>query len=219
MRGIEKLKDFVRANVWGGCTINEALGCSLNVMTTNVHSSIKETPFERQNGRKPSTELTNFLNLSSKAKSKVISARQNNEGNQDQLVIKAARKLRKAVSKRFRYLFLEKKTNKNEFESAYYATNSSSRDKKHNYDGQKKTQEKSKQTVEVYISESTFRRGENPRGPDSRFTSVTLNRSETPTDAEKLRRESSPILEESMLETTLQSPTQMSPVNERGNGS
>ena len=55
-RGIKTLKE--------GYVINEALGRSLNVMRTTVHSSIKETPFERHYGRKPRTEIHNYLNVS-----------------------------------------------------------------------------------------------------------------------------------------------------------
>ena len=65
----------MRANLWDGCTINEALSRSLNAMRTTVHSSIEETPFERHYGRKPRTELTNYLNLSSNIKTNVISAK------------------------------------------------------------------------------------------------------------------------------------------------
>ena len=50
-RGNKTLKDYMRANSWDGCTINEALSRSLNVMRTTVHSSNKETPFKRHYGR------------------------------------------------------------------------------------------------------------------------------------------------------------------------
>ena len=57
-RGIKTLKNYMRAILWDGWTINEALSRSLNVMRTTVLSSIKETPFERHYRRKPRTELT-----------------------------------------------------------------------------------------------------------------------------------------------------------------
>ena len=45
------------------CILNEALWRSLLAMLTTVHSKIKETPFERHYGRKPRTELINYLNV------------------------------------------------------------------------------------------------------------------------------------------------------------
>ena len=126
-RRIKTLKNYMRANLWDGCTINEALSRSLNVMRTTVHSSIKEPPFERHYGRKPRTELTNYLNLSPNAETNMISAKPetlqvyifaNNEGQHNQLVMKAPRKLKEDVSNKFPYLFLEKKVNKTKFESA-----------------------------------------------------------------------------------------------------
>ena len=61
-RGIKTLKDLVRTNLEDKCTVSEALSRSLTVMRTTVHSSIKETPFERHYKRKPRTEITNYSN-------------------------------------------------------------------------------------------------------------------------------------------------------------
>ena len=58
-RGIKTLKDYLRTNLEEGYVINEALSRSLNVMRMTVHSSIKETPFERHYGRKPRKEIHN----------------------------------------------------------------------------------------------------------------------------------------------------------------
>ena len=83
-----------------------------------VHSSIKETPFERHNGGKPRTEFQNYLNVSPN-KQYNVSARPetlqvysftNGNGTYDQLVIKTLRKLKEDVSNKFPYLYLEKKT-------------------------------------------------------------------------------------------------------------
>ena len=60
------------------------------------------------------------------------------------------------------------------------------------------------------------RRKENQRGPDGRYTVATFNQSEITADAEQLIRESTPILEESMLKTAMQRPTEISPVFGRG---
>ena len=74
-RGLETRKNFMRANLLDGCTSNQALSRSLNVMKTTVHFSVEETPFERNYGRKPRTELTNYLNLSPNVKTNAISAK------------------------------------------------------------------------------------------------------------------------------------------------
>ena len=126
-RGIKTLKEYPRTNLEEGYNINEALSRSLHVMRTTVHSSIKETPFERHCGRKPRTEVHNYLNMSPN-KHYNVSARPetlqvytftNGNGAYDQLVMKAPRKLKEDVSNKFPYLFLEKKQNKGTFESAY----------------------------------------------------------------------------------------------------
>ena len=62
-RGIKTLKDYLRTNR-EGYDINEALNRSINILITTVQSSIKETPFERHYGRKPRTEIHNYLNIS-----------------------------------------------------------------------------------------------------------------------------------------------------------
>ena len=127
-RGIKTLKDYMRASVWDGCTINEALSRSLNVMRPTVHPSYKETPSNDTTREHLETEVTNYLNLSPIAKTIVISAKpetlqvytfSNSEGHHDQLVMKAPQKLKENVSIKFPYLFLGKKVNKNKFESAY----------------------------------------------------------------------------------------------------
>ena len=93
----------MRANLWDGYTINETLSSSVNVMRTTVHSSIKETPFERHFGRKPKTELRIYLNYSSNVKFNVNSAKPetlqvytflNSERHHDQLVMEAPPKLK-----------------------------------------------------------------------------------------------------------------------------
>ena len=119
-RGIRTLKEYLRTNLEEGYNINEALSRSLNVMRTTVHSSIKETPFERHYGRKPRTEIHNYLNMSPNKHYNVSSRPEtlqvyiftNWNGAYDQLVMKAPRKLKEDVSNKFPYLFLEKKQNK-----------------------------------------------------------------------------------------------------------
>ena len=96
-------------------------GKELNVMRTTVHSSIKETPFERHYGRKSRTEIHNYLNISPN-KHYNVSARPetlqvytftNGNGAYDQLVMKAPRELKEDVSNKFPYYFSKRnKTNK-----------------------------------------------------------------------------------------------------------
>ena len=126
-RGIKTLKEYLRTNLEEGYVINEALSRSLNVMRMTIHSSIKETPFERHYGRKPRTVIHNYLNVSPN-KQYNVSARPetlqvysftNGNGTYDQLVMKTPRKLKEDVSNKFPYLFLERKQNRNKFESMY----------------------------------------------------------------------------------------------------
>ena len=63
-RGIKTLKDYLRTNLEEGHDINKALNRSLNFKRNTVHSGLKGTPFERHYGRKPRTELHNYLNIS-----------------------------------------------------------------------------------------------------------------------------------------------------------
>ena len=88
------------------------------VMRTTVLTKIKETPFERQYGRKPRMELTSYLNLPTD-KYKYISAQpeklqiysfNNGKGDYDQLIMKTQRRQKCDVSNQFPYMFFEKKT-------------------------------------------------------------------------------------------------------------
>ena len=94
-REIKTLKDYMKTSLWDGCILNESLSQSLNAMRTTVHSSIKETPFERQYGRNSKTELKQYLNVSLNHKTNVVSGKpdtlqvysfSNNEGHYDQLI-------------------------------------------------------------------------------------------------------------------------------------
>ena len=150
-------------------------------MRTTVHSSIKETPFERRYGRKPRTEIHNYLNISPN-KHYNVSARPetlqvytftNGNGAYDQLVMKAPRKLKEDVSNKFPYLFLEKKQNKEKFESAYEnKPQTAVAGTKHTI-----TTDKNEIIHRKWISKPLnpifqnplSRRGENPRGKHGRF--------------------------------------------------
>ena len=86
-------------------------------MRTTILSNIKETPFERHYGRKPRKEITSCLNIPTD-KNGIVSARpetlqvfsfNNGDGEYDQLIMKAPRKLKCDVSNKLPYQFLEKK--------------------------------------------------------------------------------------------------------------
>ena len=88
-------------------------------MKTWVQSRINESPIERHYGRKPRTEIHNYLNTSPKIQ-KVVSVKPetlqvdtftNGSGKNDQLVLKAPRKLNEDVSNNFSNQCLEKKRN------------------------------------------------------------------------------------------------------------
>ena len=71
-------------------------------MRTTIHSKIKESPLERHYGRKPRTELTNYLNLptddnefiSAQPATLQVYSFNNGRGGYDQLIMKTPRKLK-----------------------------------------------------------------------------------------------------------------------------
>ena len=84
-------------------------------MRRTVHFSKKETPFERHYGRKPRTEIHNYLNVSPNehynvsAKTKMLQVHSftNGNGAYDQLVMKALRNLNEDMSNKLPYFFLD----------------------------------------------------------------------------------------------------------------
>ena len=64
----------MKTNLEDQGTVSEALGRLLMVTRTTVHSTIKETPFERHYGRKPRTEITSCSNLPTHM-NEIVSAR------------------------------------------------------------------------------------------------------------------------------------------------
>ena len=117
----------MRTNLEDNCNLNEAFYRTLMVMQTTIHSKIKESPFERHYGRKPKTELTSYLNLptdnneffSAQPETLQVYSFNYGKGGYDQLIMNTLRKLKCDVSNNFPYKFLEKKQNKNKFESSY----------------------------------------------------------------------------------------------------
>ena len=96
-------------------------------MRTTVHSSVNESPFERHYGRKPRTEIHNYSNIypnkqnfvSAKSETLKVYIFSNWSGKNDQMVMKALKKLKEGVSGTFPYQVLEKKQNRNKLESMY----------------------------------------------------------------------------------------------------
>ena len=143
------------------------------------------------------------------------------EGQYDQLVMKAPRKLKEDVSNKFPYLFLEKNVNKNKFES-YYETKPqlAVAGTKHTItnDTNKIIHRKRVSKTLTHTFKDPFsRRGQNPRGPDGRFTQMRIDQLDQSDEIEQPARESTPVLEESMLETVLnETPMETSPVYGKG---
>ena len=183
-----------------------------------VHSSMKETPFERHYGRKPRTEIHNCLNVSPN-KQYSVSARSetlqvysfiSGNGTCDQLVMKTPRKLKEDVSKKFPYLFLERKQNRDKFEKMYEnKPQMAVAGTKHTTitDTNKIIHKKraSKQLNQI-LQNPLSRRGKNPRGKYGRFI-TTEQQDENTNTAEHSERCSTPVLEESVLNNTLTSMT------------
>ena len=231
-RGIRTLKEYLRTNLEEGYNINEALSRSLNVMRTTVHSSIKETPFERHYGRKPRTEIHNYLNISPNkhynvsARPETLQVYTFTNGNEayDQLVMKAPRKLKEDVSNKFPYLLLEKKQNKEKFESAYKnKPQTAVAGTKHIITTDKNKiihRKRISKPLNPIFQNPLSRRGENPRGKDGRFLQqgqLDEDTEEQDVAAEHSERCSTPILEENILDKTLEMEnTTISPVYGRG---
>ena len=201
-------------------------------MRTTGHSSIKEIPFERHYGRKPRTEIHNYLNMSPN-KHYNVSARPetlqantftNGNGALDQLVMKAPRKLKEDVSNKFPYLFLKKKQNKEKFESAYEnKPQTAVAGTKHTIITDKNKiihRKRISKPLNPIFQNPLSRRGENPRGKDGRFLQQgQLNEDieEPDVTAEHSERCSTPVLEENILDKTLEmEDTTISPVYGRG---
>ena len=131
--------------------------------------------------------------------------------------MKASRKLEEDVSSKFPYLFQEKKQTKDKLESAY------EREPQIAISGSKHTiltnemktihRKKASEPMNPLFQNLLSRKGENPRGIDGRFIQTE------PKDTEHTERCSTPILEENVLDNTLEMEnTTISPVYGRGRG-
>ena len=127
-RGIKSLKDYLRTNLEAGYVINEALSRSLNVMRMTVHLSIKEKKLHLsvttvEGCERKFTHLNvspnKQYNVSARPETLQVYSFTNGNGTYDQLVMKTPRKLKEDVSNKFPYLFLERKINRDKFETMY----------------------------------------------------------------------------------------------------
>ena len=145
-------------------------------------------------------------------------------GAYDQLVKKAPRKLKEDVSNKFPYLFLEKKQNKEKFESAYKnkpQTAVAGTLHTKTTDNNKITHRKRiSNPLNPIFQNPLSRRGENPRGKDGRFLQQGQLEEDTEildVTAEHSERCSTPVLEENVLDKTLEiMNTTISPAYGRG---
>ena len=145
----------------------------------------------------------------------------NIEGHHDQLVLKAPRKLKEDVSNKFPYLSLEKKGKKNKLESEYETKSQLAvAGTKHTIttDTNKIIHPKHVNKPLTHTFQNPFSsRGENPRGPDGAFTQMRIDQLDQLDDIGQLARESTPVVEESMLETVLnETPKETIPIYGKG---
>ena len=133
--------------------------------------------------------------------------------------MKAPRKLKEDVSNKFPCLFLEKKVNKTKFESAYDTKPQIAvAGTKHTITTNENKiihRKRVSKPLNYSFQNPLCKRGEISRGPDGRFTALPIQ-PETSEEVEQLIKESTPILDESVLETTMISQTETSPTNGRG---
>ena len=124
-RGVRTLKDYMMANLNDGHTFNESLDKALETMRMTCHSTLKKSAFEMHFGRKPRSEINNYLGVEPKVTgNQCVLAKPDTVaiysfGDTDQLIMKTPRKSRKPVSKNLPFYFLEKKPIKNKFEGSY----------------------------------------------------------------------------------------------------
>ena len=126
--GVRTLKENLLTNVKAGERFGKALDISLDVMRKTPHTRLKKSAFELHYSRKPNTEISNLLNLDAKeklTKRSVLALPDTLQvysfsgagGVSNQLPMKP-KKSAKGVSN-YPFLFLEKKHQRNKFESAY----------------------------------------------------------------------------------------------------
>ena len=60
-RAIQTLKNLIIANMEDNTSLTESVNRALHVMRFTIHTGLKLIPFELHHGRKPRTELTNFV--------------------------------------------------------------------------------------------------------------------------------------------------------------
>ena len=114
----------MRTKLRDRCFLTEALFRSLSTVRTTVHSRIKESSSQWHHKPKLRIETNNYLNSSPNVETGVVSAKletlqvfalfSKEDRQHDQ-----SRTLKEAVSNNCQYLFLEKRQNRDKFESTY----------------------------------------------------------------------------------------------------
>ena len=126
-RGVRTLKENILTNKKAGERFGKALDISLDIMRKTPHTQLKQSALDLHYGRKPNTEISNLLNLDEikKLTKRSVSAKSDTlqvysfsgaGGVSDQLPMKP-KKSAKGVSN-YPFSFLEKKHQRNKFESA-----------------------------------------------------------------------------------------------------
>ena len=126
-RGVRTFKENLLTNIKAGDRFGKALDISVDVMRKTPHTRLKKPAFELHYGRKPNTEINNLLNLDEieKLTKRSVPAKPDTlqvysfsgaGGVPDQLSMKP-KKSAKGVSS-YPFFFLEKKHQRNTFESA-----------------------------------------------------------------------------------------------------
>ena len=175
------MKENLLTNIKAGERLSEALDSSLDVMRKTPHSRLKKTAFELHYGRKPNTEISNLLKLdnlkeltnhsvSAKPDTLQVYSFNGAGGVSDQLPMKP-KKNAKGVSN-YPFLFLEKKHQRNKFESAYsdkpQLAVSGTKHTVTTPNGRILHRKMISKTISKFYQEQN-NRGIGPRGPDGRF--------------------------------------------------
>ena len=180
-RGVRTLKENHLTNLIAGERFGKALDMSLDVMRKTPLTRLKKSAFELHYGRKPDTEINNLRNLDEieKLTKRSVSAKPDTlqvyffsgaGGVSDQLPMKPKKGAR-GVSN-YPFSFLEKKHQRNKFESAYsdklQLAISGTRNTVATPNGRVIHRKLISKPIETFEQESN-NRGTGPRGSDGRF--------------------------------------------------
>ena len=187
-RGVRTLKKNLLTNLKAGEGFGKAPDMSLDVMRKTPHTRLKKSAFELHYGRKPKTEISNLINLDEieKLTKRSVSVKPDTlqvysfsgaGGVLDQLPMKP-KKGAKGVSY-YPVSFLEKKHQRNKFESAYsdkpQLAISGTSPTVTTPNGRVIHRKLISKPIETFNQESN-NRGSGPRGSDGRLSDCHPNR-------------------------------------------